>query len=73
MLFLIIFGRKSVTSSTARGSFMCPACQSQQAYDHKLVRKFFTLYFLPIIPLGTLGEYVECGGCKGTFKPTVLQ
>ncbi|GAB5525398.1 MAG: zinc-ribbon domain-containing protein [Roseivirga sp.] len=35
--------------------------------------KFFTLYFIPLIPLGSAGEYVECGSCKGTFIPRVLE
>jgi zinc-ribbon family len=73
MIGLIIFGRKSVTGSKGRGQFPCPTCQSIQSYDHKRVRRFFTLYFIPLIPLGTIGEYIECDRCKGTFKPTVLQ
>jgi len=28
--------------------------------------------FIPLIPLGSAGEYVECGQCKGTFIPRVL-
>lgn len=37
------------------------------------MRRFFTLYFIPLIPLDKLGEYVECDSCAGTFKESVLQ
>lgn len=33
---------------------------------------WFTLYFIPIIPLGTRGFYIECAQCAGTFGPEVL-
>ncbi len=72
MVGLIIFGRRGVTGTKGQGTFQCPACQTDQPYAHKHVRRFFTLYFIPLIPLGTVGEYVECGRCKGTFKPAVL-
>ena len=73
MLGLIIFGRRSVTGSMGTGSFDCPRCGPNMPYDHKRVRRFFTLYFIPLIPLGTVAEYIECGVCKGTYKPEVLQ
>jgi hypothetical protein len=73
MLGLIIFGSRSVTGSKGTGSFHCPRCGPDQPYDHKRVRRFFTLYFIPLIPLGTIGEYIECGRCAGTYKPEVLR
>ena len=69
---LIIFGRKGVTSTTNRGTFDCPACGTGKPFEHKKARRFFTLYFIPLIPLQTLGEWVECGGCGKQWKPTVL-
>lgn len=55
------------------GHFMCPQCTSENYYKHKKVTRFFTLYFIPLIPLGRLGEYVECQTCKGTFVSQVLE
>jgi tellurite resistance protein len=37
------------------------------------VRRFFTLYFIPCIPLNLLGEYVECQSCEATYQPEVLE
>jgi uncharacterized tellurite resistance protein B-like protein len=69
---MIIWGSRGVTSSRATGMFYCPQCDQQRSYDHKQIRRFFTLYFIPIIPLDTVADYVECQFCKGTFKDAVL-
>jgi len=69
---MIIFGTRGVKSTKERGLFLCPQCASEQEYKHKSARRFFTLYFIPLIPLDKLGEYVECQTCKGTFVPRIL-
>ena len=69
---MIIFGTRGVTSTAASGSFFCPHCNDQLAYKHKRVRRFFTLYFIPVIPLDQLGEYIECQRCRNTFQTRVL-
>ncbi|MCE7993599.1 MAG: zinc-ribbon domain-containing protein [Roseivirga sp.] len=70
---MIIFGTRGVKSTIKSGDFHCPQCQNSRPYRHRKVTKFFTLYFIPLIPLGSAGEYVECGSCKGTFIPRVLE
>ena len=69
---MIIFGTRGVTTTPEKGVFYCPTCNSKQHYGFKRVRRFFTLYFIPLIPLDKLGEYVECTICKDTYKPVVL-
>ena len=69
---MIIFGTRGVTMNSKSGTFHCPECNAQRSFQHKKVRRFFTLYFIPLIPLDLLGEFVECEGCKNTFKPGVL-
>ena len=73
MVVLIIFGSRGVTYSAESGQFHCPGCEQRRDYQHKRVRRFFTLYFIPLIPLDLLGEYVECSGCRGTYKPAILE
>jgi len=73
MLGLIIFGRRSTTRVRTHGTFACPRCGPGREYAHKEVRRWFTLYFIPVIPLGTVGEYLECGSCAGTFGLEVLR
>jgi hypothetical protein len=72
MLYLIIYGFRGVTSTAAKGQFQCPRC-GPSSYRHQVVKRFFTLYFIPLIPLKKTGEYIECGSCGGTFKLGVLQ
>jgi tellurite resistance protein len=69
---MIIFGSKGITSTTGSGKFYCPSCDDERRYSKKKIRKFFTLYFIPLIPAGTLAEYVECNRCNVCFEPDVL-
>jgi tellurite resistance protein len=71
-IFLIIFGTRGVTYTATEGQFHCPDC-GQQPYRKRRVRRFFTLYFIPVIPLDLLGEYVECNQCRGTYRPEILE
>ncbi|WP_367890590.1 zinc-ribbon domain-containing protein [Sinomicrobium kalidii] len=69
---MIIFGTRGISSTQTSGKFHCPQCNAQQSYKRKKVTKFFTLYFIPLIPLGKRGEYVECTTCKTTFYTGIL-
>ena len=51
---MIIFGTRGVKSTLSQGQFDCPQCGSNRAYKHKKVTRFFTLYFIPVIPLGKI-------------------
>lgn len=70
-VYLIIFGTRGVTYSAGQGEFFCPNC-GNSPYVMKRVRRFFTLYFIPLLPLDLLGEYVECRNCYGTYRPEIL-
>ena len=72
MLGLIIFGTRGVTYGSEGGQFFCPDCEGKQQYLHRRVRRFFTLYFIPLIPLDLLGEYIECQSCTSTYKLSIL-
>lgn len=69
---MIIYGTRTTTPIVASGNFHCPRCGPNRKYDHRKVNSWFTLYFIPIIPLGSRGSYVECQQCAGTFGPEVL-
>lgn len=69
---IIIWGSRGVTKTTRSGRFHCPQCNRERGYNHKNVRRFFTLFFIPLIPLDNLGEYVECQICRTSFNPRVL-
>ena len=70
---MIIFGTRARMKTIRSGSFYCPRCQTSRQYDLKQAKKYFTLYFVPIFPMGDLGEFVECQTCHMTFKSEVLR
>ena len=69
---MIIFGTRGITYRKDGGRFFCPECDGEQPYDRKRVRRFFTLYFIPLIPLNLLAEYIECPRCGGTYREDIL-
>jgi len=69
---MIVFGTRGVKSTIKSGDFHCPQCQQRRSYRHRKVRRFFTLYFIPLIPLGKASEYVECESCKASFISRIL-
>ncbi|MFA6044885.1 MAG: zinc ribbon domain-containing protein [Phycisphaerales bacterium] len=69
---MIIWGTRGITSTVTSGNFFCPSCMQESTYQHRRVRRFFTLYFIPLIPLDTAGEFVQCGVCQGQFNMRVL-
>lgn len=69
---MIIWGTRGREVHVGSGHFNCPRCQRQQEYNQKEVKRYFTLYFIPLIPIGTAGGYVECRSCAGTFATEIL-
>ena len=69
---MIIWGSMGRETPVSTGRFHCPQCNGQESYDHVRIQRFFTLYFIPLFPMATLGEFVRCVGCKMAFKPEVL-
>jgi hypothetical protein len=69
---MIIWGSKARMKTIGKGQFHCPTCRQQRAYEQKIAKRYFTLYFIPLFPIGDLGEFVECQTCRVTFKPEVL-
>lgn len=69
---MIIWGSRGLTSVVESANFHCPQCSAPANGTVKQVRNFFTLYFIPIIPLNVAGRYVECGSCGGSFSEEIL-
>ena len=69
---MIIWGSKGITGDNGSGQFHCPRCAAERPYTQKRVRRFFTLYFIPLFPTSTEGEYVQCQACTGEFELSAL-
>jgi len=69
---MIIYGTRGITSVAETGHFHCPRCGPRRQFNRMAVRRWFTLYFIPVIPLWNGGEYLECTTCAGTFGPEAM-
>lgn len=69
---MIIFGTSGITSVEKKGTYHCPACGAGAGFQHKSIRRFFSLFFIPMIPLNKVADFIECSRCGGSFKPEVL-
>jgi zinc-ribbon family len=70
---ILIFGVRSRLKTIAEGSFFCPKCGADRTYRLQSIRRWFTLFFLPVFPVsGPQGEIVKCTTCGTAFRPDVL-
>jgi tellurite resistance protein len=70
---LLIFGLSVFFRTIGEGTFHCPNCGGDRRYRRRTARRWFTFFFLPVIPLRRLGEAVECGACRTRFGVSVLR
>lgn len=70
---MIIWGWRAFTALIATGVFYCPRCLGDRSYRHLAARRWFTLFFIPVIPLERLGTFVRCDACHGTFTEVALE
>ncbi len=70
---LIIFGLRVFYHTIGQGVFHCRKCGGDRQYRHRAGRRFFTLFFIPVIPLNKVGEHVQCLTCKTRYVTDVLR
>jgi hypothetical protein len=72
-MFFIIWGFKVRYKLLDRGTFFCPRCGGDREYEHRVGKKWFTLYYIPLFPAsGPLNEHVRCTSCQGMFTMQTL-
>jgi len=69
---LIIFGFRVFYRTIAQGTFHCRRCGGDRPYRHRVGRRWFTLFFIPVIPLNRVGEHVQCTTCRTRYVTDVL-
>ena len=69
---LIIFGLRVFYRTIAQGTFHCRRCGGDRQYRHRAGRRWFTLFFLPVIPLNAVGEHVQCTTCRSRYVTDAL-
>jgi tellurite resistance protein len=71
-MLLAVIGIRPITRTTDRGTFVCPECRVLRTYVRQRVQRRFVLFFVSMLPLDELGEYLECEQCRSTFRTTIL-
>jgi zinc-ribbon family len=69
---LIIFGFRIFYRTIGQGVFHCRKCGGDRRYRHRAGRRYFTLFFIPVIPLNRTGDHVQCLTCKTRYVMDVL-
>jgi len=69
---LILWGLRVIYHTVGEGVFHCRKCGGDRQYRHRAGRRFFTLFFIPIIPLNKAGEHVQCATCRTRYVMDVL-
>jgi hypothetical protein len=68
----LVWGWRTRRKSIGEGTFFSPATGADGPYRLVELRRWFTLFFLPVIPLKVVGTYVECGVTKKLYERSVL-
>jgi uncharacterized tellurite resistance protein B-like protein len=69
---LLIFGLRVFYRAVGQGMFHCQRCGGDREYRHLAGRRWFTLFFIPLIPLNHVGEHVKCTICGTRYRMEVL-
>jgi hypothetical protein len=69
---LIIWGLRVFYRTIGQGVFHCQRCGGDRQYRLRSGRRFFTLFFIPVIPLNKAGEHVQCLACKTRYHTSAL-
>jgi len=72
MVCFIIFGIDSKVKAKPSGTFQCPVCNVQRTYGELRQSRRFTLFFIPVLPLGSTSlNRVQCMTCDSEFDSGV--
>jgi hypothetical protein len=69
---LLIFGITIRYTPVSGGTFFCPNEGGDRRYALVRARRWFTLFFIPLIPLKDVGTLVQCETCGHRFDESVL-
>jgi len=69
---LIILGLRVFYRTLAQGTFHCRCCGGDRPYRHRAGRRWFTVFFVPLIPLTSVGDHVQCLTCRARYVTEAL-
>ncbi|WP_420574484.1 zinc-ribbon domain-containing protein [Kordia sp.] len=69
----IIFGTRGIKHTVSESPVLtnsCPNCDNGTLVN-KLYRRWFTLFFIPVIPLDVVDRFYECNNCKSAYNEKI--
>ncbi|BDC34232.1 hypothetical protein Noda2021_01900 [Candidatus Dependentiae bacterium Noda2021] len=60
---MILFGTQEITNVMFTQHYFCIKCRRVEMHDFKQIRNFFSLFYVPIVPLARIICYSECHKC----------
>ncbi|WP_034264582.1 TerB family tellurite resistance protein [Actinospica robiniae] len=72
-MLLLVWGFKVFYKVLDTGTFFCPRCGGDRAFEHRVGKKWFRLYWIPLFPCsGPINEHVRCTTCQGMYTLQAL-
>jgi hypothetical protein len=68
----LIFGLRVYFRTIGEGTFHCQRCGGDRPYRLRAGRRWIHLFFIPVIPLEKVGEFVQCTQCGTRYAVGVL-
>ncbi len=68
--FILFFGSRQLTSNDGTAVALdtrCPRCGNPGTLIGKFVRSWFTLFFIPLFPIGAKQRFTQCKQCGASF------
>ncbi|WP_024768338.1 TerB family tellurite resistance protein [Aquimarina macrocephali] len=69
----IIFGTRGLKHTVSESPVLsnsCPNCNNGNLVN-KLYRRWFTLFFIPMIPLDVVDRFYQCDSCKSAYNESI--
>lgn len=70
---MLIWGWRTRTKTLSNGIFFSPQAGCDAPYELLEARRWFTLFFIPLIPLSVLGTFVRCGLTGAEYDAKILE
>jgi hypothetical protein len=67
-----IAGLRTRNTTVGMATFRCPNEGGDRRYRRQQARRWFTLFFVPVVPLDRRGEWAQCLGCGSTYRIDVV-
>ena len=73
--FIIFFGWRRLTRQRPEApvNTVCPSCRQQSSIVPMQGREWFTLFFIPVLPLSAAKPFVKCTSCQTCFDVDIEQ